>query len=78
MLWEKDGYEFLSVINQQETVPLNPICDVEVRLPYAVKSAVEPVTGEKFDFETDGTTSTVHIPRAEIFAIVRIERNSGV
>ena len=74
MLWEKDGKEYISVVNQQETVPLNPIYNISITLPYEVKSAAEPVTGEKFEVKPSENGSTVIIDKVGIFRIVQIEK----
>lgn len=73
MLWEKNGKRYISVINQQESVPLNPIADIYVDLPFAVRNASDPVTGEKFAVSEAGGKSRISIPKVGVFAIVELD-----
>ncbi len=72
MTWIKDGKQYISAINQQEVMPIVPVSDVSVTLPFEIKGARLAVTGEALDVTVEDGRSTVKFPKIEMFCIAEI------
>jgi hypothetical protein len=71
--WEKDGKRYFAAINQQEAAPIAPMPGVEIKFPYAVKTARNVETREELLIRTEDCGSVVQLPVLHVFQIIEVE-----
>lgn len=71
--WAKGQYKYYAAINQQEYSPIAPIYNIEIELPYKVKSAIGLDTGEAITLTNRENTATMLLPKLDIFQIIQVE-----
>ena len=71
--WEKEGKQYLSVINQQEESPIAPMYDIWITVKAGQKARLLPA-GEELEVEKleDGRLKLM-VPKLEIFHMIEVE-----
>lgn len=70
--WKKDGKTYFAAINEQETMPIAPMHEIELVLPYEVTKAVMVETNESLKVTVVDGKSTITLPRLEIFMMFEV------
>lgn len=74
LFWEKDGKDYLAVINEQEESPVAPMYDIYIDVKCTGKKAVLLPEGEELKSEMiDAETMRIYLPKLEIFRIIGLE-----
>lgn len=71
--WRKGGATYLAAVNQQERMPLSPVCGVIIDLPRPVHSATLLNTGETLPVEQSDGGSRLVLPPFTVLSMVRLE-----
>lgn len=72
--WEKDGVDYLAVINEQEESPIAPMYEITVTLPFAVKKAILLSDQSELPITVSDKETVIHLPKLEIFHMIKIEK----
>ncbi len=74
LFWEKDGKEYLAVVNEQEESPIAPMYDITVEVKRTGKKAVLLPSGEELKTEmVDESTMRIYLPKLEVFHVIGLE-----
>lgn len=74
LFWEKDGKDYLAVINEQEKSPVAPMYDICIDVKRSGKKAVLLPEGTEIKSEMiDDETMRIYLPKLEIFQIIGLE-----
>lgn len=74
LMWEKDGKEYLAVINEQEESPIAPMYDIYIDVKRTNKKALLLPEGKELESEmTDADTMRIHLPKLEVFQLIALE-----
>jgi len=65
--WIKDGNQYFAALNQQETMPIVSISDIEIMVPGRITSAKLVESGKELLVEYVNGKSTIFLPKLEIF-----------
>ncbi|MFP3155995.1 alpha-L-fucosidase [Lachnospiraceae bacterium ZAX-1] len=71
--WKKEGKCYFAAINQQESAPIAPMFNIEITLPYEIKSATMLETGEALEVTVQDKKSVIHLPELNIFQMFTVE-----
>ncbi len=72
--WEKEGKEYLALINEQEESPVAPMYDIYVDIKRTGKKAFLLPEGQELRSEmVDAETMRIYLPKLEIFHMVGLE-----
>ena len=74
LFWEKDGKDYLAVINEQEESPIAPMYDIYIDVKCKGKKAVLlPDKAELSSEMLDDETMRIYLPKLEIFHVIGLE-----
>ncbi len=74
LFWEKEGKEYLAVVNEQEESPIAPMYDITVDVKRTGKKAVLLPSGEELKTEMmDESTMRIFLPKLEVFHVIGLE-----
>ena len=74
LFWEKDGKDYLAVINEQEESPIAPMYDICIEVKRIGKKAVLLPEGTELQSEmVDEETMRICLPKLEIFRMIGLE-----
>jgi hypothetical protein len=70
--WEKNGKKYFAAINQQETMPIMPIYDIRIELPYKINGARLAVGGTELKTAFSDKKTIIELPKLDIFMIIEL------
>lgn len=74
LFWEKEGKDYLAVVNEQEESPIAPMYDIHIDVKRTGKKAVLLPGGEELSSEMiDEETMRIYLPKLEIFHVIGLE-----
>jgi hypothetical protein len=74
LFWEKDGKDYLAVVNEQEESPIAPMYDIYIDVKCTGKKAVLLPNGEELKTEmVDEETMRIYLPKLNVFHVIGLE-----
>jgi hypothetical protein len=74
LFWEKDGKDYLAVVNEQEESPIAPMYDIYIDVKRTGKKAVLLPNGEELKTEmVDEETMRIYLPKLTVFHVIGLE-----
>ena len=70
--WEKDGEDYFAIINEQEESPVVPMHDIYIDVKKPDKKAVLLPDETELETEVIGDTLRIHLPKVEIFQMIKL------
>lgn len=72
--WQKDGEDYLGVVNQQETTPVYPINNISITLPNEYKNAEVLSNNANVSMKNSDNESVITIDELKAFCMIKLEK----
>ena len=72
--WEKDGVDYVGLVNQQEVTPVFPQDNIVIKLGEQYSGVTVLSNNATAAIESDSDSSTLHIDNLGVFAMLRLEK----
>ena len=74
LAWEKEGEDYLGLVNQQETTPVYPIHEIEITLPTRYKTVSVLSENAEVQLSQKGEKTVLHLAKLDVFCMLRLEK----
>ena len=72
LAWEKDGFLYFGLLNEQEEAPIIPVHDIHLSVQGDYSKAISQRTGEELPMEKKGDSVTITVPKLDVFEIIQL------